>query len=265
MATRISSANASTAPRANSLPRITAAKGNEPHYRATRLGRHKSPTSRNGAVDGGHRICDHADRVTRVIRLRSPGILATAMAIGLAAAVSSCSAGQDSSGYASLDGAIRQIPPGSRGPSIDLSGTTLNGAAFTLRTQPGKVTVVNVWWSGCPECRSEAPILSQVSKELGESATFLGIDIRDASPGQGKSFESTFDISYPSIYDPSGKALLAFNGATPIRAMPSTIVLDEHRRIAATVIGALPSIRTLKELIADAQAGAQPGAQSTPR
>ena len=46
-----------------------------------------------------------------------------------------------------------------------------------------------------------------------------------------------FEVPYRSLYDPSGKTLLAFDGTLPATAIPSTVVIDKQGRVAASIIG----------------------------
>lgn len=109
--------------------------------------------------------------------------------------------------------------------------------------------MVNVWWSACPPCRTEMPHLVGAAQETRGIASFVGINIRDGSVDQARGFVRTFDVPYPSFFDPSGKALLPFAGTLSPRSIPSTVVLDRQGRIAAAVIGALPSQQTLVDLV----------------
>jgi hypothetical protein len=56
-------------------------------------------------------------------------------------------------------------------------------------------------------------------------------------------------VTYPSIYDPKGKALLAFSGDVSPRSPPTTLVLDGQLRVAAIISGEIPSQLTLTELV----------------
>jgi hypothetical protein len=77
----------------------------------------------------------------------------------------------------------------------------------------------------------------------------LGIDLRDARAA-ALDFVHNNNISYPSIFDPAGKSLLALNGY-PRTVVPSTIVLDKQGRVAAVYLEPvtasilLPEVRTL--------------------
>jgi len=40
-------------------------------------------------------------------------------------------------------------------------------------------------------------------------------------------------VTYPSIYDPAMRTMLAFGGKYPTSVIPSTVVLDRQHRVAA--------------------------------
>jgi peroxiredoxin len=82
---------------------------------------------------------------------------------------------------------------------------------------------------------------------------FVGINTKDSSPQQGLAFERRYDIPYPSLYDPSGRSLLAFTGTLNPSAIPSTVVLDKQGRVAASILDAVPSRQTLVDLVRDVQ------------
>jgi thiol-disulfide isomerase/thioredoxin len=157
--------------------------------------------------------------------------------------------GTGDKGYITGEGQITEVAKADRGGAISLDGQTLDGKSLSLSDLRGTPVVVNVWWSGCPPCRAEQPMLNQVADQLGSSAHVVGINIRDSSPDTGSAFVRKFQVPYPSIYDPSGKALLAFQGKLSPRTIPSTIVLDSQGRIAASIIGRVPTRLTLTDLV----------------
>ena len=162
-----------------------------------------------------------------------------------------------SKGYIAGEGQITQVPVAERGDPIEMTGTTLDGKRLSLADYRGQVVVVNVWWSACPPCRTETPALVEAASSKQHPAAFVGIDIRDPGVAQAQAFARSHGVPYPSVYDPSGKALLAFAGTLSPRTVPSTVVLDRQGRIAAAVIGPLPSALTLGELIDDAAGSAR--------
>ena len=128
---------------------------------------------------------------------------------------------------------------------MDLTGDDLDGTALSLEELRGKPVVVNVWGAWCDPCNEEQPELNDVSRELGDRAAFVGINVRDASVEDAQAYVRAFDVPYPSIYSSDGRALLAFRGEVGPRSIPSTLVLDGDGRIAAVIRGAIPSRQTL--------------------
>jgi thiol-disulfide isomerase/thioredoxin len=162
--------------------------------------------------------------------------------------------GTGDKGYVEGDGVITLLPPAQRHQPGSVGGTTLEGARVSLSSYAGKVVVINVWGSWCPPCRSEAAALSAAAHELmPKGVVFLGINTRDTSSDNALAFQRTRGVPYPSIFDPGGRNLLAFDGTLSPNAIPSTVVIDAQGRVAASIIGQLPSARTLVDIVADVQ------------
>jgi thiol-disulfide isomerase/thioredoxin len=151
--------------------------------------------------------------------------------------------------YIAGQGQITEVKASDRGGPVSLTAKTLDGKTLSLADLRGEPVVVNVWWSGCPPCRVEQPMLNDIADELGSSAHLVGINIKDSSPDNALAYARSHDVAYPSIYDPSGKALLAFQGKLSPRTIPSTLVLDSQGRIAAAISGRIPTKLTLLDLV----------------
>jgi thiol-disulfide isomerase/thioredoxin len=161
--------------------------------------------------------------------------------------------GTGDKGYIDGDGVITVLAAGKRKAPGDVSGETLTGDKVSLASYAGKVVVVNVWGSWCPPCRAEADELAAAARELApQGVVFLGINSRDGSQDNGRAFERTYDVPYPSIYDPSGRNLLAFHGTLTPNSIPSTVVIDRQGRVAASILGAVTSKTTLVDLVEEA-------------
>ena len=166
--------------------------------------------------------------------------------------LTSCS-GLDGTGdleYIDGQGTITQVAIDDRDDPVEITGTSLGGEAIDLADFRGTVTVVNVWASWCPPCRTETPDLVAAAAEL--DAQFVGINIRDSSDA-ALAFERAQDVPYPSISDEGGETLLAFGEYRP-RQPPTTLVLDGKGRVAAVVSGRIPSKTTLTELVEEVAA-----------
>jgi thiol-disulfide isomerase/thioredoxin len=162
--------------------------------------------------------------------------------------------GTGDKGFVTGDGTVTELAASERGDPVELTGDDLAGDPVDLTSMHGTPVVVVVWGSWCAPCRSEAPSVVAAAEKLKGKATFVGINIRDGSPDQAESFVRNFSVPYPSIYSPTGEALLAFEGSLTPTSIPSFVVLDEQGRVAASIIGQLPSTTTLVDLVADVAA-----------
>ncbi len=125
-------------------------------------------------------------------------------------------------------------PSGQRQTVGDLSGPSLmddGDRIVGMSDYADRVVVLNVWGSWCAPCRAEAPDLTSAARDLAPlGVQFIGIDVRDTRAG-GRDFHTSFDVPYPSIFDPSMRTLLSLRGF-PTSSIPSTIVLDREHRVA---------------------------------
>ena len=172
-------------------------------------------------------------------------------------------AGTGDKGFVTGDGTVSQVPAAERGEPVTLKGTDLDGRDLDLATLRGKPAVVVVWGSWCTPCRAEAPDVVEAARRLKGEADVVGVNIRDPSTSQAKSFVRRFAVPYPSFYSPDGQALLAFSGTLTPNSIPSFVVLDAQGRVAASIIGVLPSTTTLVDLVGEVAGG--PGTDGGPR
>ncbi|WP_038170855.1 TlpA disulfide reductase family protein [Tomitella biformata] len=172
------------------------------------------------------------------------------MAIAVALVAASCSTGGDAvaTGGGTFDfvspggqTTIRYDPPAVRGAIGELSGDDLMepGVSVGLENFPGQVVVINVWGQWCGPCRAEAPALEQVALTMKDQGVqFLGINVRDNNRAAAQDFVTAYDLTYPSIYDPKMRALMAL-GSFPTSVVPATLVLDREHRVAAVFLKAI--------------------------
>ena len=184
---------------------------------------------------------------------RRPALLVASLLLALTA----CSTGADSNrerqgqtGFVSGSGTVSVLSP--RVPAPALVGETLDGKQLDLADYRGKVVVLNVWGSWCKPCRHEAPELNKASKELGASVAFVGLNTRDLNPAPARKFVQTFEVGFPSVYDPNGKLLLGFRGLISPSAIPSTLVIDAEGKVAVRVLGEI-SATSLVDMVEKAR------------
>jgi len=136
-------------------------------------------------------------------------------------------------------------PPESRGHPGSLAGPELMDPAKTISLDDfaGKVVVINVWGQWCGPCRTEITQLQKVyDATRKQGVAFLGIDVRDNNRDAARDFIVDRDVTFPSIYDPPMRTMIAFGGKYPATVIPSTVVLDRQHRVGAVF---------LRELLAD--------------
>jgi thiol-disulfide isomerase/thioredoxin len=167
--------------------------------------------------------------------------------------------GTGDTGFVTGDGNVTEVPAADRGDVVSLAGPAVDGKDLDLADYRGKPVVVVVWGSWCTPCRAEAPDVVAAARQLDDRAQFVGINIRDPSAEQAASFVRRFEVPYPSYYSPDGRALLAFRGTLTPNSIPSFVVLDGEGRVAASIIGRLPSRTTLVEVVKDVAADEAPG------
>ncbi|MFV8317862.1 TlpA disulfide reductase family protein [Mycobacterium sp. 23] len=160
-------------------------------------------------------------------------------------------------------------PPQSRGRPGPLSGPSLTDPSRTLSLNdfPGQVVVINVWGQWCGPCRAEIGQLQRVYDATRDSGvSFLGIDVRDNSREAAQDFVNDRHVTFPSIYDPPMRTLIAFGGKYPTTVIPSTLVLDRQHRVAAVFLRELlaEDLQPVVQRIAAESAGG-PSASSGPQ
>jgi len=171
-------------------------------------------------------------------------------ALVLGAAVVGCSSGDDavaqggSFEFVSPGGQVDIFydPPRSRGRPGPIRGPDLMTPDRTLSLDDfaGQVVVINVWGQWCGPCRTEMPELQQVYDATRTAGVaFLGIDVRDNNRQAAVDFIVDRKITFPSIYDPPMRTMIALGASYPTTVIPSTIVLDRRHRVAAVFLRAL--------------------------
>lgn len=168
-------------------------------------------------------------------------------AVASALALTACGNGGKSGGggdtnFVTNTGGISTVAAGERRPVNEIAGETLEGKRLDIADLKGKIVVLNVWGSWCPPCRAEAPHFAKVAKETeAKGVAFVGINTRDANKGPALAFEKDYGVTYPSLYDPTGKLIVSGfpKGSLNPQSIPSTIVLDREGKIAARSLMAL--------------------------
>lgn len=139
---------------------------------------------------------------------------------------------------------ISYDPPATRGKPGVISGPSLADTSKTISLNDfaGKVVVINIWGQWCGPCRAEITQLQKVyDATRDKGVAFLGIDVRDNDIDAPRDFVADRRVTFPSIYDPAMRTMIAFGGRYPTTVIPSTVVLDREHRVAAVFLRELLS------------------------
>ena len=134
---------------------------------------------------------------------------------------------------------LRPPPPpelriGSIAPDFSLP-VQGGGPDVSLASLRGKVVFVNFWATWCAPCRSEAPSLASLYKQLhGEGFEVLAISIDDPNSGPAiEKFRQEFSLGFPIPLDPHKRVY----GEYQAFGVPETFLIDPSGRLVEHLIG----------------------------
>jgi thiol-disulfide isomerase/thioredoxin len=76
--------------------------------------------------------------------------------------------------------------------------------------------IINVWGSWCAPCKEEMPILRSFYEKAQGKLALIGVDVEEASIGDGRKFVEDYGITWPNLYDPDGKSRAYFGMGVPV-------------------------------------------------
>ncbi|HVM00332.1 MAG TPA: TlpA disulfide reductase family protein [Egibacteraceae bacterium] len=178
------------------------------------------------------------------------------LCVALTVAVTACGVGggQESAAGRFVEGAGAAVfAVSDREPAPAVAGETLDGEHLELSDLEGPV-LVNFWASWCGPCVREAPHLAAIAEQYASRGLHVvGVNVKDQSVANARSFERDHAIPYPSWYDEAAVIAASFGGIGP-GALPSTLLLDAEHRVAVRLFGAVTAMQLaphLEELLAE--------------
>ncbi|HEY7462908.1 MAG TPA: DsbE family thiol:disulfide interchange protein [Candidatus Limnocylindria bacterium] len=117
----------------------------------------------------------------------------------------------------------REIPSPLVGkPLPAISGTALDGSAFSSSQLAGKPALINVWASWCAPCVTEHPLLLDVARQHADELQLIGVLYQDTADN-ARAFQSRYgDGGWPDVDDASGQIAVALGVTGP----PETFFVD---------------------------------------
>lgn len=133
------------------------------------------------------------------------------------------------------------------GPAPNVRLEYLDGDVQDLAEVAGTGTpvVLNFWSSTCIPCLKEMPAFEEVSQELTDEVTFIGVGVTDTEQA-GKEMVERTGVTYRNARDPRSEIFAVYGGI----ALPRTVFIAGDGTIVATHSGEL-SADELRELLAE--------------
>ena len=103
--------------------------------------------------------------------------------------------------------------------------------------------IINVWGSWCAPCKEEMPILRSFYEKAQGKLALIGVDVEEASIGDGRKFVENYGITWPNLYDADGKSRAYFGMGVPV-----TWFIDGDGKVLYKKIGPIKSVEELRSL-----------------
>jgi thiol-disulfide isomerase/thioredoxin len=108
-------------------------------------------------------------------------------------------------------------------------------AQETLAQYQGKVVLLNFWAIWCSPCRDELPEMEAIYRKYRDrGAVIVAVNVAESSEDI-ITLADRLDLTFPILRDSQRKAMNAYG----VRALPTTLFLDQQGQIAARKVGAL--------------------------
>ena len=133
--------------------------------------------------------------------------------------------------------------PEERGPKADVgdvmppySATYVDGKAFDLASEKGRVVLLNVWATWCAPCRYEIPELQALhEKYFRRGLTVIGVSVDSTGVDDVKQFVAENKMSYPIVLDADGRVARTLRTTV----LPTSVIIGRDGRILWRKIGAV--------------------------
>lgn len=132
---------------------------------------------------------------------------------------------------------------GHEAPDFDLAlvanGDKLGAAkadakSLRLGELRGSAVLLDFWATWCAPCRTEAPIVDQVSRRFRDQGlVVVGVNTDTADQGDPRAFALSHGLTYPIVHDVDGVAERLF----AVDSLPTLVVLSRDGKITAVRTG----------------------------
>jgi cytochrome c biogenesis protein CcmG, thiol:disulfide interchange protein DsbE len=121
-------------------------------------------------------------------------------------------------------------------PVPAFTGTTLDGAAFSLASLRGRPVIVNFWGPSCIPCRDEFPLFKTLLAAHGtaDGLAIVGI-LMDDPAAPARDFIAQYGATWPTVEDPGN----AIRAAYRVAARPQSYFIDPGGVLRSIQVGEL--------------------------
>lgn len=120
-------------------------------------------------------------------------------------------------------------------PVPGISGTTLDGAPFSLTALRGRPVIINFWGPSCAPCRNEFPLFKALlATHEADGLAIVGVLMGDP-PAPARDFVAEFEASWPTVDDPGS----AIRDAYRVAARPQSYFVDRDGILRSIQVGEL--------------------------
>ncbi len=110
----------------------------------------------------------------------------------------------------------------------------LQSRPVTLKPNPGKLLMINVWATWCTACRHEMPSLQRLVDEIGhERLDLVGLSV-DQDEYVVREYLIEHKISFPSLLDHN---LVASSEVLGVQVFPTTFFLNPDGTLVRIIVG----------------------------
>ncbi|HKK00892.1 MAG TPA: TlpA disulfide reductase family protein [Desulfuromonadales bacterium] len=119
-------------------------------------------------------------------------------------------------------------------PEANATFFDLNGHRRRISDFKGKIVLLNLWASWCPNCRLEMPALERLQNKLGhDDFEVVAVDLRE-SKDKVEKFVKDHNLTFEVLLDQQGE----MGRALRVHVIPTTYILGKNGELLGKVMGA---------------------------